>query len=53
MNQHGLSRHSSVSLCLALIENFVFSFHIKNADYYGLGVWPVGRALTFWSLAPQ
>lgn len=25
----------------------------KNADYYGLGVWPTGRALTFRSLAPQ
>lgn len=53
LNQHRLSGHRSVSLCLALIENFVFSFHIKNADYYGLGVWPVGRALTFWSLVPQ
>lgn len=25
----------------------------KNADYYGLGMWPTGRALTFWSLVPQ
>lgn len=29
LNQHRLSGHRSVRLCLALLENFIFSFHIK------------------------
>lgn len=40
------SSHRSVSLCLALIENFIiFSFPVKHTRYYRLVVWSIGRAL--------
>lgn len=41
LNQHRLSGHRGVSLCLALTENFVFSFHIKNADFMNLACGPL------------